>query len=170
MVLDLLIPCLLLAVCCYGLAGKRDVYTLLLTGAEQGLHTIKTIVPALIILLSVISMLRSSGGMDMLTAWLTPVCRTIGIPPETVPLLVVRPFSGSAALAVGSEIITTYGPDSPIGRTAAIMLGSTETTFYTISIYFGAAGIKKTRHTIPAALCADLTGFFMAALTARMFF
>ena len=83
--------------------------------------------------------------------------------------MLVRPIIGCAALGVGSELITTYGPDSTIGRTAAVMLGSTETTFYTIAVYFGAAGIKKTRYAVPAALCADLAGFFFASLTVRLF-
>jgi spore maturation protein B len=85
-------------------------------------------------------------------------------------LMVIRPLSGSGALAAGGELIKTYGPDSLIGRTAAVMLGSTETTFYTIAVYFGAAGVKETRHAIPAALLADLTGFVVASLTARIFF
>ena len=84
-------------------------------------------------------------------------------------LVLIRPLSGSAALAVGAELMAQHGVDSLVGRTVAIMLGSTETTFYTISVYFGAAGIKKTRYTIPAALFADLVGFFMASLTARLF-
>ena len=84
--------------------------------------------------------------------------------------MLIRPLSGSAALAVGTELMATYGVDSQIGRTAAVMLGSTETTFYTISVYFGAAGIKKTRYTVVAALIADFVGFFMASLTTRLFF
>ena len=94
----------------------------------------------------------------------------VGIPPETVGLLLIRPVSGSGALAVGSEIMQTYGPDSTIGRTAAVMLGSTETTFYTVAVYYGAAGIRRTRHTIPAALTADITGFLAAAWTVRWIF
>ena len=101
-------------------------------------------------------------------------CRTVltrlGIPPETVALMLVRPVSGSAALGVGAELISTYGPDSQIGRTAAVMLGSTETTFYTIAVYFGAAGIVKTRYAVPAALCADLAGFMAAAWAVRVIF
>ena len=92
----------------------------------------------------------------------------MGIPPETALLVLIRPISGSAALAVGTELMATYGVDSLVGRTAAVMLGSTETTFYTISVYFGAAGIRKTRYTLPAALIADLTGFLMAAFTVRL--
>lgn len=167
MILDLLVPGLMLAVSCAALAGKKDVYTLMVTGAADGLSILKNIVPALIILLTAVHMLRASGAMDLLTRLLTPVCSVIGIPPETVPLVVIRPISGSAALAVGGELMATYGPDSQIGRTAAIMLGSTETTFYTISVYFGAAGVKRTRYAVPAALIADLTGFCIAALTAK---
>ena len=100
---------------------------------------------------------------------LAPVLGWLGIPPETVGLMLVRPISGSAALGVGSELISTYGPDSTIGRTAAVMLGSTETTFYTIAVYFGATGIRKSRYAVPAALCADAAGFFFAALTVRLF-
>ena len=94
----------------------------------------------------------------------------LGIPPETVGLLLIRPVSGSGALAVGSDIMQTYGPDSTIGRTAAVMLGSTETTFYTVAVYYGAAGIHRTRHTIPAALAADIAGFLAAAWTVRWMF
>jgi len=170
MVLELLIPLLLLGVCCFAMAGKRDAYSLMVTGAEEGLHTIKRILPALIVLLSSVQMLRAAGAIELLTKALTPACRVLGIPPETVPLVIIRPISGSAGLAVGSDIIAAYGPDSDIGRTAAIMLGSTETTFYTISVYFGAAKIHRTRHTVAAALIADLTGFFVASLTTKLLF
>ena len=170
MVLEILIPCLFLAVCCYAMAGKRDVYSLMVTGAQTGLQTTLSILPSLVILMACIGMLRTSGAIDRMTEFLAPVCRLLGIPPETVPLVVIRPISGSAGLAVGSEIIAAYGPDSQIGRIAAIMLGSTETTFYTISVYFGAAKIKKTRHTVAAALIADITGFFVASVTGKLFF
>ena len=170
MVLDLLIPILLASVCCFALAGKRDAYSLLVTGAGQGLRTIASILPALIVLLACIKALRVSGAIDLLTGFLTPACRFLRLPPELVPLMIVRPISGSAGLAVGSEIIAAHGPDSEIGRTAAIMLGSTETTFYTIGVYFGAAKISRTRYTIAAALIADLTGFLMAGITAKLFF
>ena len=112
----------------------------------------------------------ASGAMEAAASFLSPVFSFLGIPPETAALVLVRPISGSAALAVGADLMAQYGPDSPIGRTAAIMLGSTETTFYTISVYFGAAGVRRTRYAVPAALLADLTGFCMASLTARLFF
>lgn len=115
-------------------------------------------------------MLRASGALELAAQALAPVLTALGIPPETVALLLVRPVSGSAALGVGAELIATYGPDSLIGRTAAVMLGSTETTFYTIAVYFGAAGIVKTRYAVPAALCADLAGFMAAAWAVRVIF
>ena len=115
-------------------------------------------------------MLRASGAMELLTRLFAPLCRLVGIPPETVPLVLIRPISGSAALAVGSDLMAAYGVDSEIGLTAAVMLGSTETTFYTISVYFGAAEIKQTRYAIPAALTADLTGFIAASLVTKWIF
>lgn len=166
---DLLVPVLMLLVAGYALAKKVDVYSGLLTGGLEGLKLMATIAPALVMLLSAVHMLRASGAIDQLSRWLAPVTAFLGIPVETLPLMLLRPFSGSAALAVGADLMGVYGVDSPVGRTAAIMLGSTETTFYTISVYFGAAGIKKTRYAIPAAVLADLTGFFMASLTARLF-
>ena len=167
---DVLVPGLLAALCCAAMAGKRDAYALLLDGAAEGLSVLKSIFPALVVLLAAVELLQESGAMDVLSQFLTPLCSVTGIPPEVVPLLVIRPVSGSAALAVGGSLMATYGVDSVVGRTAAIMLGSTETTFYAISVYFGAAGVRRTRYAIPTALVADCTGFFMAAWTARAFF
>lgn len=170
MVLDLLVPGIIAGVSCCGMAKGVDVYDALLQGAAKGLEILWRILPALVTLLTVVAMLRASGALDLATQWLAPLLGVLGIPPETMGLMLVRPISGSAALGVGSELITTYGPDSLIGRTAAVMLGSTETTFYTIAVYFGSAGIKKSRYAVPAALCADLAGFFFGALTVRILF
>lgn len=163
-----LIPALLLGVSALALGRRVDVYAALLEGGQRGLELVKAILPALVMLLAAVELLRQSGAMTHLTRLLAPAAGWLGIPAETVPLLLIRPLSGSAALAVGADLMTVYGPDSPVGRTAAIMLGSTETTFYTVSVYFAAAGIQKTRYAIPAALIADLTGFVVAALTARL--
>lgn len=165
--LDLLIPLLMIGAATAALAKKQEVYPALLEGGLDGLKLLLSVTPALVMLLTAVHMLRASGAIELLTRWLTPVSRII--PPETLPLVLLRPFSGSAALAVGADLMATHGVDSLVGRTAAIMLGSTETTFYTISVYFGAAGVKKTRYAVPAALIADLTGFLMASLTARLF-
>lgn len=162
-----LIPGLLLLAACTALRKKQDVYGALLEGGQNGLRLAASILPALVMLLTAVELLRQSGALAALTRLLAPGAKLIGIPAETLPLMLVRPFSGSAALAVGADLMGAYGPDSRIGRTAAIMLGSTETTFYTISVYFGAAGIRKTRYAVPAAIIADLAGFVAAAATAR---
>ena len=167
---DYLVPLLLLFVSALALRKKENAYGLLLEGAEKGLAVLLSILPALILLLTAVHMLRSSGAVEILSQVLAPVFSFFGIPPETALLVLIRPISGSAALAVGSELMAQYGVDSLVGRTAAVMLGSTETTFYTFSVYFGAAGISKTRYAIPAALFADFMGFFMASLTVRLFF
>ena len=165
---DLLVPAILALTACVALWRRENVYETLTDGAAQGLPLLATIVPSLIVLLTAISMLRASGALDKLAQWLAPLCRVVGLPPETLPLVLVRPFSGSAALAVGADLMRQYGVDSRIGRTAAVMLGSTETTFYTLSVYFGAAGVKRSRYSIPAALIADLTGFLAAGLFTRL--
>lgn len=167
---DLLIPLLLIFVSVYSLRQKQQIYTPLVEGAQDGLRLLFSIAPALIVLLTAVSMLRASGFFDLISRYLAPLCQWAGIPPELLPLMLIRPFSGSAALAVGADLMGAYGVNSRIGRTAAVMLGSSETTFYTIGVYFGAAGIKKTRYTVAAAVIADLTGFFMAALSVRLFF
>ena len=163
---DYVVPLVLLCASLPALRKKENAYDLLLQGGTEGLKLLAAITPALVILLTAVHMLRASGAVELLSGLLAPLFRLFGIPPETAMLVLIRPFSGSAALAIGMELMQTYGPDSLIGRTAAIMLGSTETTFYAISVYFGAAGIRKTRYTVPAALIADFTGFFMASLTA----
>ncbi len=167
---DYIVPLLLFLICAIALGKKENAYDIMLTGAKDGLQILLSIVPTLILLLTAVTMLRSSGAVDRISRFFAPVMNFLGIPPETAILVLIRPISGSAALAVGSELMATYGVDSLIGRTAAIMLGSTETTFYTISVYFGAAGIQKTRYTIPAALFADFVGFFVASWTVRFFF
>lgn len=165
-----LIPILLLITSALALRKTENAYDILLDGTAEGLSLLKTILPALVLLLTSVHMLRASGAVELLSDLLRPVFSLFGIPPETALLVLIRPISGSAALAVGAELMAQYGVDSLIGRTTAVMLGSTETTFYTISVYFGAAGIKKTGYTVPAALFADFVGFFMAALTVRLFY
>lgn len=167
--IDYVVPVLLLLTAILALRRKENAYDLLLQGAEDGLKLLVSIIPALVLLLTAVTMLRASGAVELLGRFLSPVFSFLGIPPETALLVLIRPLSGSAALAVGAELMAQHGVDSLIGRTVAVMLGSTETTFYTVSVYFGAAGIKKTRYTVPAALFADFVGFFMAALTARLF-
>lgn len=167
---DYLVPVILLLTSALALGKRENAYDRMLAGAADGLRLMLSLVPALILLLTAVHMLRASGAVELLSGILSPVFSFFGIPPETAMLVLIRPISGSAALAVGTELMQQYGVDSQIGRTAAVMLGSTETTFYTVSVYFGAAGISKTRYCIPAALFADFVGFFMASLTVRLLF
>lgn len=167
---DYLVPLILFVTTALALRRQERAYDLMLDGAAQGLKLLFTILPALIVLLTAVYMLRASGATELLSRIMSPVFSFFGIPPETAMLVLIRPISGSAALAVGAELMGRYGVDSAIGRTAAVMLGSTETTFYTISVYFGAAGIRNTRYTVPAALFADFVGFFMASWTVRFLY
>lgn len=165
---SLIVPALLCFTACYALRRRVDVYDALVTGAGNGLSVLLRILPSLVALLSAVYMLRASGAMDALGALLAPVLERAGIPRETAPLLLIRPITGSGALAVGSEIMRSCGVDSYAGRVAAVMLGASETTFYTVAVYYGAAGITKTRHTIPAALCADAVMFLASAWAVRL--
>lgn len=166
----MLVPLIISAVALYGMAHRVDVYAALIQGAGEGLETLVRIVPALIGLMTAVYMLRASGALDLAARGLSPIMERLGLSPELLPLMLIRPISGSAALGVGAELISTYGPDSRLGRTAAVMLGSTETTFYTIAVYFGAVGITRTRYAVPAALCADLAGFLASAWAVRLCF
>lgn len=152
----------------WGVLSGTDVFEAMVDGIKDGLGVLLRIFPSLVALLTAVYMLRASGALEALTALLSPLLTLLGIPAETAPLMLLRPVSGSGALAAAAELIGQYGPDSYIGRTAAVMLGSTETTFYVIAVYFGAAGIKRTRWAVPAALCADITGFAVSALAVRL--
>ncbi len=167
--IDYFVPLILLFSSVLVLRIRESSYDLLLRGAAEGLKLLSSILPALIVLLTAVSMLRASGAVELLSSFFAPLLNLLGIPPETAILILIRPLSGSAALAVGAELMAQHGVDSLIGRTCAVMLGSTETTFYAISVYFGAIGVNKTRFSIPAALFADFVGFFMASLTSKLF-
>ncbi|RHR11111.1 spore maturation protein [Pseudoflavonifractor sp. AF19-9AC] len=166
----MLVPFTIAGVALYGAVRRVDVYSALVHGAGEGLETLWRIVPALVGLMTAVYMLRASGALELAAGYLAPLLERVGLPAELLPLMLVRPVSGSAALGVGAELMETYGPDSLLGRTAAVMLGSTETTFYTIAVYFGAVGITRTRYAVPAALCADLAGFLASAWAVRLCF
>lgn len=166
----MVVPLTIAGVALYGLGRGVDVYDALVQGAGGGLEVLLRIFPALVGLMTAVAMLRASGALELAAGALAPLLDRVGLPAQLLPLMLVRPISGSAALGVGAELIQNYGPDSQLGRTAAVMLGSTETTFYTIAVYFGAVGITRTRYAVPAALCADLTGFLAAAWAVRVCF
>lgn len=162
------IPITLFLIIGLGLIKRLPVFDLFLQGARQGIAGVFKIIPSIIALVCAVSMLRASGLLDALISLVSPILEPLGFPPQLLPLSVLRPVSGSGALAVLDDIYNNYGADSFIGKAASVMMGSTETTFYAIAVYYGSVGISKTRHTIPAALIADFTGMVMAVLTVRL--
>ena len=144
----------LFILCCLGLGAMRrvPVYDAFVEGAREGLDTARRILPPMIAMLCAIRAFSACGLMEALCSFCAPVLSFLGLPPETLPLMLLRPLSGSASLAMLKNILENYGPDSSIGITASVMMGSSETVFYTCGVYLGAAGVQKSRHTIPCAL------------------
>jgi spore maturation protein B len=163
-------PVLLVAIPLVGVLRKVKVYDVFIEGAKEGFDVAVRIIPFLVGILVAIGMFRGSGAMDLVTAGLRPVVAPIGFPPELVPLAILRSLTGSGSLAFATDLIKTHGPDSLIARMAATMYGSSETTFYVLAVYFGAVGVRRTRHAVPAALIADIVAAVAAvAVCAWMF-
>lgn len=154
----------------YAAYKKINVFDAFVTGAKQGFETSVSIIPYLVAMLVAIGMLRASGFFELLSALLAPAMSAIGMSPDLLPLALIRPFSGSASTGIMAELVHQHGGDSVISKTAATMMGSTETTFYVIAVYFGAVGIKRTRHAIPAGLLADFAGVVSSVVICRYFF
>lgn len=163
----MLIPLILAFVSLYALLQGTDIFPVFLRGVKTGLKTAVDILPTLIALLTAVTMLRASGFIDLAGQILGPVLSAVGIPQDCAALVLLKPLSGSGGLALGSEIMHTCGVDSYAGRVAAVMLGASETSLYTIGIYCGHLKLKRTRYAIPAALLADLTAFIFAAAWVR---
>lgn len=142
----------------YGAFKKVNVFDAFIDGAKEGPVILLKLIPYLIAMMVAVGMMRASGLFELLGLWLSPFLKVLGIPSELLPLALVRPFSGAASTGIMAELIHEHGGDSLISKTAATIMGSTETTFYVIAVYFGAIGIKKTRYAIPAGLLADLAG------------
>jgi spore maturation protein B len=164
------VPLLLAGIPLYALTRKVKVYPAFLEGAREGFQTGIRIIPPLVAVLVALGMLRASGALDALAALLAPVLGPLGVPASVLPLVVVRPLSGGAALGVVGDVLRAEGPDSYAGRLASVMAGSTETTFYVLAVYFGAAGVTRYRHALPAALLADLAGMAAAVVVVRLLF
>ena len=156
-----LIPCVIGLILVFGLVRRVPLFDTFLEGAKEGAKSTFGIIPALVGLITAVSMLK---------AFIAPLAEKIGLPPQVVPLMLLRPVSGSGSLALVDQIFSSSGVDSFAGRVAAVMMGSTETTFYAIAVYFGSVNIRKTRHTIPSALTADFTSVVIAVLTVRLLF
>ncbi|MDO4286651.1 MAG: spore maturation protein [Eubacteriales bacterium] len=164
---EILIPALLAAVSMDALLHHTDIFPVLLRGVQTGLKTALHILPTMIAILTAVRMLRASGFIDLAGQALAPILQRTGIPVDCATLVLLKPLSGSGGLALGQEIMHTCGVDSYAGRVAAVMLGASETSLYTISIYCGHLGLKKTRYAIPAAILADLAAFISAAAWVR---
>jgi spore maturation protein B len=164
------VPLLLAGIPLYALTRKVNVYAAFLEGARGGFETGVRIVPPLVAVLVALGMLRASGALAAAAGALAPLLDPLGIPASVLPLLVIRPLSGGAALGVVGDVLRTEGPDSYAGRLVSVMCGSTETTFYVLAVYFGAAGITRYRHALPAALLADLAGMAAAVVVVRWLF
>ncbi len=161
---DYIIPLFFAGVLIFGLVKKIDVFGEFTEGVKDGLKTVLDIFPSLFCLVVTIAVFKASGCMTVISEFLTPFLNTVGFPVECAPLLVLRPFSGSGAIALFEQILSDTGADSFAGRVASVILGSSETTFYTISVYFAATRVKKTRYALPSALLGDITGFIMSAV------
>ena len=164
------IPTIVLGIPLWGLIRGVKVYEAFVEGARQGLLTTVRITPYLIAMFVAIRVFRVAGGMDILLRLVSPLTGLLAIPSEVVPMFLIRPLSGSGALGMLGELMNTYGPDSLIGLTASVIQGSTETTFYVITVYFGAINIARIRHSLPIGLLADLVGFLAAVYTCTWLF
>lgn len=165
-----ILPIFILIIILYGMYKKIDVFGTFIDGAKKGFDVFLSILPSLTALFLAVQMLKTSLGIEIITKLLSPVADFLKIPAETLPLCILSPFSGGGSLSIYESIIGEYGPDSYIGRISSVMMGSTETTFYAIAVYFGAVGIKKIRHTAICSLCADLTSFILSGVIIRLFF
>jgi len=164
------IPAAVLIIIVFGLVRHVPLFDTFVAGAKEGFSSAVSILPSLVGLMMAVSMLNASGALDMLSSFLSPAARLLGLPPQVMPLALIKPVSGSGATAILAQIFQNNGTESFAGRVASVMSGSTETTFYAIAVYFGAVNVKKTRHTIPAALTAELTACVVSAFAVRLFF
>lgn len=152
------------------LVRKVPVFDEFLAGVKEGAQALVKIAPSLFGLLFAVSLLKASGTLSLISSFLTPLLSKLGFPSELVPMALLRPVSGSASTALLMDVFHDFGPDSLIGRVASVLAGSSETTFYAVSMYFGCIGVRRLRHTLAAAIAADLTAFIMSAVTVRLLF
>jgi len=163
-------PLVFLGLIGYGFFRRVNIFDAFLSGAAGGLKTLFGILPALVGLLAAIAMFRASGALAFTTKLLAPITNFLHIPSEIMPLALLRPISGSGALALVNDLLTSAGSDSMVGRIASVVMGSTETTFYTLAVYYGAIHIRDSRHTVPAALLADMTGLLAGVYICQLLY
>jgi spore maturation protein B len=166
----LAVPLVILTIVTVGAIRRVKVYEEFVEGAKEGFTTAVRIIPYLVAMLVAIGMFRASGAMDILTSALAPITNAIGLPSEVFPLAVVRNLSGSGSLGLMTDLVKTNGPDSFVGRLAAVMMGSHETTFYVLAVYFGSVGVKKVRHAPLSGIVADIISVIVSVILVRMIF
>lgn len=164
------VPLMILVIVLVGVFRVKGLFGVFTDGAKDGLKVVLKIAPSLIGLITAIEMFKTSGALDVLTFALTPIFSFLPIPPEVTPLILLRPISGSGAIALLDRMLELYGPDSSVGRVAAVMCGSSETTFYTTTMYYGSVGVKKIRHTLICALAADFCGVIISSIAVGLLF
>ncbi|MDQ3439941.1 MAG: spore maturation protein [Planctomycetota bacterium] len=165
-----IIPLMLVLIPLYGIIRKVPVYEEFVTGAKEGFNVAVRIIPYLVAILFAVGMFRASGAMQVLENWLRPYLAIIGVPPEILPMAITRPLSGGGSLAVLADLVKVHGMESLYVKISGVMYGACETTFYVIAVYFGAVGIKKTRHALPAGLIADAAGVLLAVYIVKWWF
>ena len=168
--MDIVVPGILAVIAVVGLLKRVELFEAFTDGARDGLKTLYTIAPTMIGLIVAVGMLRASGFMELLCDALRPLCDAVGFPAELLSMALLRPVSGSGATALLTSLYEDMGPDSFAGRCASVLAGSTETTFYAVTMYYGAVGVKKIRHTLASALLADLTAVIFSVVTVRIMF
>ena len=164
------LPAMIVGIPLYGLFKRVPVYESFVEGGKEGFQVAVRIIPYLVAILFAVGMFRASGAMEALATALGPVLGLIGFPPELLPMAIVRPLTGSGSAALVADLVTTYGPTDILTRMGATMFGSSETTFYVIAVYFGAVGIKRTRHAVPSGLIADAASAILAVWICRLLF
>ena len=165
---EMIIPAVIFLIILYAISKRVSIFDTFVEGAKDGLKTSIKILPSLVGLLAAVTMLRASGFFDAVQGLIMPITDFLGFPKELVPLAAIRPISGSASLATVRDILQNFGPDSFVGRRASVMMGSTETTFYTLAVYLGSVGITNSRYTVKAALLADLTGIVVSVVFVKL--
>jgi spore maturation protein SpmA len=165
-----ILPLIVGSIVMFGWARGTRVYESLVGGAKEGFQVALRIIPYLVAIMVAVGMFRASGGIDLIVGWLGPFTERIGMPAAALPMAILRPLSGSGAFGVMTEAMAIYGPDSLIGYMVSTFQGSTETTFYVLAVYFGAVGVKQTRHTLPACLLADIAGILAAVFIVNLIF
>ena len=163
-----ILPLMFVGIVAFGLVKKVKVFDCFMTGAKKGIHTVYDLLPSITGLVVAVAMLKESGAMDIVSDLLSPVTSLFGVPPEITPMALLSPVSGGGSLSLFESVLKTHGPDSFIGQVASVVMGSTDTTLYAVTVYYSAVGIKNTRHTLMAGLTADFLSLVLSAYFIRL--